>query len=154
MIDEAALKGTRYEPVAIDLEYRPPQATIDPNRDAGWVRRVRPLLRARWHAFGIAIAIGVVALVVQVQIPAVLRSGIDDALGDKANRHAGVVVHKQLGGFAVNGQAALLNHDAGAVCDGGCDVVWHRDAGDGAGRCNTSGVKGDLVAGKRDPFRC
>ncbi len=84
MIDEAALKGTRYEPVAIDLEYRPPQATIDPNRDAGWVRRVRPLLRARWHAFGIAIAIGVVALVVQVQIPAVLRSGIDDALGDKA----------------------------------------------------------------------
>ena len=85
MIDEAALKGTRYEPVAIDLEYRPPQATIDPNRDAGWVRRVRPLLRARWHAFGIAIAIGVVALVVQVQIPAVLRSGIDDALGDKAS---------------------------------------------------------------------
>lgn len=83
MIDEAALTSTRYEPVAIELKYRPPHATIDPDRDAGWVHRVMPLLRARWQAFGVAIAIGVVALVVQVQIPSVLRDGIDDALGDK-----------------------------------------------------------------------
>jgi ATP-binding cassette subfamily B protein len=89
MIDEGALTSTRYEPVAIELKYRPPHATIDPDHSGGWVRRVMPLLRARWQAFGVAIAIGVVALIVQVQIPAVLRDGVDDALGHKAGTPLG-----------------------------------------------------------------
>ena len=88
MIDQSALTATRYEPVAIDLRYRPPRAAIDPDKSLGWVGRVMPLLRSRWQAFGLAIAIGVIALVVQVQIPSVLRSGIDGALTDHNGRLA------------------------------------------------------------------
>ena len=83
MIDEVALRATRFEPVALELRYVPPRATVHPDTSLGWVRRVRPLLVARWQAFAVAMAIGVVALVVQVQIPAVLRSGIDQALVDR-----------------------------------------------------------------------
>ena len=43
MIDEAALASTRFEPVAIELRYRPPRAGIDPEGlassamvSAGW----------------------------------------------------------------------------------------------------------------------
>jgi ATP-binding cassette subfamily B protein len=80
VITEGALAATRYEPVAEQLRYRPPSAGIHPDTSLGWVRRVWPLLRSRWQAFAVAIAVGVIALVVQVQIPAVLRDGVDNAL--------------------------------------------------------------------------
>ena len=88
MIDHSALTATRYEPVAIELRYQPPRAGIDPDTSLGWVGRVMPLLRSRWQAFGLAIGIGVIALVVQVQIPSVLRSGIDGALTNHNGRLA------------------------------------------------------------------
>ncbi len=84
VITEGALAPTRHEPVAEALRYGPPRATVHPDTSLGWVRRVWPLLRSRWQAFAVAIAVGAVALVVQVQIPAVLRDGIDKALGSRS----------------------------------------------------------------------
>jgi ATP-binding cassette subfamily B protein len=76
LVDDAGA----YEPVAVALEYEPPPAQIDPRTELGWIRRITPLLRARRSEFGVAVFFGVVALVSQIAVPAVLRDGIDHAL--------------------------------------------------------------------------
>jgi ATP-binding cassette, subfamily B, bacterial len=69
-----------FEPAAVPLRYEPPTASIAPDRDLGWVRRMWPIVRSHGRGFGIAIAAGVVALFAQIAVPAVLRSAIDNAL--------------------------------------------------------------------------
>lgn len=69
-----------FEPAAVPLRYDPPSASIAPNRDLGWVRRMAPIVRSHGRGFVIAIAAGLVALVAQIAVPAVLRSAIDNAL--------------------------------------------------------------------------
>jgi hypothetical protein len=62
-----------FEPVAVALRYEPPRATIDPQRELGWVRRMWPIVRAHGRGFALALAAGVVALVAQIAVPGVLR---------------------------------------------------------------------------------
>jgi ATP-binding cassette subfamily B protein len=49
------------------------------------MRRLWPLLRARIGAFALAIAFGLLALVMQIAVPAVLRDGIDQALDERTS---------------------------------------------------------------------
>jgi ATP-binding cassette, subfamily B, bacterial len=73
-----------FEPVAVALRYEPPRATIDAQRELGWVRRMWPIVRAHGTGFYVAILTGIVALVAQIAVPGVLRNAIDEALeGDK-----------------------------------------------------------------------
>ncbi|MEO5840047.1 MAG: ABC transporter ATP-binding protein [Acidimicrobiales bacterium] len=72
--------ASAFEPIAVNLEYEPPPAQIDPRTELGWMRRLWPLLRARLTAFLLAIGFGLLALVTQIAVPAVLRDGIDNAL--------------------------------------------------------------------------
>jgi ATP-binding cassette subfamily B protein len=72
--------ATAFEPIAVSLEYEPPPAQIDPRTELGWMRRLWPLLRARLAAFLLAIGMGLLALITQIAVPAVLRDGIDNAL--------------------------------------------------------------------------
>ena len=77
--------ASAFEPIAVALEYEPPPAQIDPRTDLGWMRRLWPLLRARIGAFALAIGFGLLALVMQIAVPAVLRDGIDQALDERTS---------------------------------------------------------------------
>ena len=82
----AILDGaSAFEPIAVDLDYEPPPAQIDPRTELGWMRRLWPLLRARLGAFALAIGFGLLALVTQIAVPAVLRDGIDNALDKRSS---------------------------------------------------------------------
>ncbi len=71
---------TRFEPVAEANRYAAPKATVDPDTDKGWVRRVMPIVMAhRWLLIG-SLAAAFIALLSTVAVPAVVRSAIDDAL--------------------------------------------------------------------------
>jgi ATP-binding cassette subfamily B protein len=76
----AGIAPTDYEPVAIDLRYEPPRTIIDPRRELGWIRRMWPIVRSHGGSFALAIFIGLIALTVQIAVPAVVRSAIDTAL--------------------------------------------------------------------------
>jgi ATP-binding cassette subfamily B protein len=69
-----------WEPVGVVPRYDPPRATIDPDRTKGWLRRVQPIVLARKWLLGSSIALALVALFVQIAIPAVTARAIDDAL--------------------------------------------------------------------------
>ena len=77
--------ASAFEPIAVDLDYEPPPAQIDPRTELGWMRRLWPLLRARLGAFALAIGFGLLALVSQIAVPAVLRDGIDNALDKRSS---------------------------------------------------------------------
>jgi ATP-binding cassette subfamily B protein len=69
-----------FEPVAEVPRCAPPKAWIDLDQSKGWVRRMLPVvLSHRVLLFG-GIATSFVGMLVQVAIPAVTRSAIDDAL--------------------------------------------------------------------------
>jgi ATP-binding cassette subfamily B protein len=68
-----------YEPVVVVSRYERPPSPIDPDPELGWMRRLWPLVKARRGLFTIAILTGIVALVSQVAVPALLRVGIDAA---------------------------------------------------------------------------
>src|SRR5690606_5130625 len=60
--------------------YAPPRATVDPRRELGWFRRVLPLALAhKWMLLSSVVAT-FIGLVIQVQIPDVMRRAIDNAL--------------------------------------------------------------------------
>ena len=77
--------ASAFEPIAVALDYEPPPAQIDPRTELGWMRRLWPLLRARIGAFSMAIGFGLIALITQIAVPAVLRDGIDNALDERTS---------------------------------------------------------------------
>jgi ATP-binding cassette subfamily B protein len=77
----------RYEPVVVVSRYERPPSPIDPDPELGWMRRLFPLVKARRGLFTIAVLTGVVALVSQVAVPAVLRLGIDAATDGRKLRN-------------------------------------------------------------------
>ena len=69
-----------YEPVAVEARYPAPLAAVDPDQSKGWLRRVLPIVLARPFRFFGPIALALVAMLLQVAMPAVIRSAIDNAL--------------------------------------------------------------------------
>jgi len=58
----------------------PPSPRIDPDVTKSWLRRALPLVRAHQRLLLTSLTLSLVGLLVQVQIPDVLRRGIDDAI--------------------------------------------------------------------------
>jgi len=75
------LSGT-FERVGIDAHQQAPRATIDPDTELGWVRRLRPVIAQHKRPLVIGAIAGFVALVLQVSVPAVVRAAIDSTIGD------------------------------------------------------------------------
>jgi ATP-binding cassette subfamily B protein len=97
-------RAVLFEPEAVALRYEPPRATIDTHRELGWVRRMWPIVRAHGRGFTLALVAGVIALVAQIAVPGVLRSGIDRALGDgDSGEHAAIAPYV----WALVGLAAI-----------------------------------------------
>ncbi len=93
-----------FEPVAVDRRYPPPRGIVDPDTSKGWIRRVMPIVLAHKFTFFGTLALALIANLLQVALPAVIRSGIDQALTDRTvslNRYVWLVL-------AVGGLRALL----------------------------------------------
>ncbi|MEL7156949.1 MAG: ABC transporter ATP-binding protein, partial [Actinomycetota bacterium] len=75
--------ATPYEPVAVERRYAPPRGRIEPDASLGWLRRLLPIVLAhRWLFFG-SIGLALVAMLLQVSIPALIRAAIDSALTER-----------------------------------------------------------------------
>jgi ATP-binding cassette subfamily B protein len=62
------------------VHYRAPKANIDPDRNKSWLRRALPVVLAHRWLLLTSLGLSLVGLLVQVQIPNLVRIGIDDAL--------------------------------------------------------------------------
>ncbi|MDG2428471.1 MAG: ABC transporter ATP-binding protein [Acidimicrobiales bacterium] len=58
---------------------------IDPDTSRGWFRRLLPVIAARRRTFAIVVFTGLTGLAIQMSVPMVLRSAIDESLADISN---------------------------------------------------------------------
>ena len=69
-----------FIPPAEPARYKTPKASIDPDPDKAWWKRALPLVKAHRWTFITALALSMAALVIQVQIPNIVRQAIDGSL--------------------------------------------------------------------------
>ena len=69
-----------FVPVAVTSRYRPPKATIDPDRSKSWLKRALPIMKAHRGTFITALVLSFVGLVLQVLIPDLLTKAITNSL--------------------------------------------------------------------------
>jgi ATP-binding cassette subfamily B protein len=74
---QAIPTATDLEPVAVSARHQAPGTTIDPDTELGWLRRLLPIVKQHRRPLTIGALTGLVALVLQVAVPAVARSAID-----------------------------------------------------------------------------
>jgi ATP-binding cassette subfamily B protein len=70
----------RFTPAGPEARYRPPRATIDPDRSLTWIRRARPVVLAHKRTLLTALILSFTALVLQVQIPNLLSQAVTNSL--------------------------------------------------------------------------
>lgn len=85
-------EASPYEPVTVERRYPPPRARINPDQSLGWLRRILPIVLAHRVLFFGSLALALVSMLMQVAIPAVLRSAIDTALTDRTAGLSGFVI--------------------------------------------------------------
>lgn len=68
-------------PLGVERRYERARATIDPDPTKGWLRRIAPVVLSHRLLFFGSMALALVAMLLQVAIPAVVRATIDTALG-------------------------------------------------------------------------
>jgi len=73
-------RSTPFIPVAETPRYRPPRATVDPDRSKTWLRRALPIMGAHRAVFATALILSFVGLVLQVQIPDLLDKAITNSI--------------------------------------------------------------------------
>lgn len=92
------MSSSRYEPVGVTAYHRAPQATIDPDQELGWMRRLWPVIKAHKRPMVVGGLAGLVALVLQVAVPATARAAIDSAISaDRSDLNRWIVVLLCLG---------------------------------------------------------
>jgi ATP-binding cassette subfamily B protein len=69
-----------FEPLATTPRYREPTVTIDPNREKTWLRRAMPIVLAHKKIFITSLVLSFIGLVLQVQIPKLLESAIENSI--------------------------------------------------------------------------
>jgi ATP-binding cassette subfamily B protein len=74
------------------LSRRAPKASIDPDVRKSWLRRALPLVKAHRGLLITSLVLSFVGLIVQVQIPNLVRIGIDDAIVERTGRLATYVL--------------------------------------------------------------
>ncbi|MBO0893123.1 MAG: ABC transporter ATP-binding protein [Acidimicrobiales bacterium] len=81
----ATIQRSPYVPLAEKPQYRPPKHRISSNKDASWVARMWPLVKAHGGVWSLALIGSFVALLTQIQIP----KEIGSALGQGLSPHSG-----------------------------------------------------------------
>jgi ATP-binding cassette subfamily B protein len=74
------------------LSRRAPKASIDPDVRKSWLRRALPLVKAHQALLITSLTLSFVGLIVQVQIPNLVRIGIDDAIVDRTGKLSSYVL--------------------------------------------------------------
>ena len=69
--------SSNYEPIAVEARHTAPRVSIDPDTSLGWFRRLLPIVRQHRRPLVIGTVTGIIALVLQVAVPAAARSAID-----------------------------------------------------------------------------
>jgi ATP-binding cassette, subfamily B, bacterial len=70
----------RFVPSRIPSRYRPPRATIDPERDKSWIGRALPVVLSHKWTLLTALTLSFAALLLQVQIPNLLNKAVTNSL--------------------------------------------------------------------------
>lgn len=70
-----------YEPVGVELAYPYPRATIDPDTEKGWIKRLAPIVLAHKGMLGLALAGATVMTFLQLRTPLVARDAVDAVVG-------------------------------------------------------------------------
>ncbi len=87
-MEEAAEKrdreGHEFEPVAIQRHRPAPTAGVHPDRSLGWIRRMLPVVLDNKFTYFGTLALASLAMILQVALPAVIRSAIDQALTERS----------------------------------------------------------------------
>jgi ATP-binding cassette subfamily B protein len=78
--DRPRLSTHSFVPTGIEARYRPPRATIDPDKSKSWLGRARPIVMAHKLTLATALGMSFVALVLQVQIPNLLNNAVTNSL--------------------------------------------------------------------------
>jgi ATP-binding cassette subfamily B protein len=91
-IDITAAARSPFVPPAEPSRYERPRATISPDRDASWLRRALPVVMAHRTILLVSLVGSFVGLLIQVQIPDVIKQAIDDALVARSSALGGFVV--------------------------------------------------------------
>lgn len=87
-----------FEHVGVERRQKGPQAAIDPNTDLGWIRRLLPIIKHHRGPLIRGAAAGLIALVLQVAVPATVRAAIDSAItGSSSNLTRWVLILLGLG---------------------------------------------------------
>jgi ATP-binding cassette subfamily B protein len=79
-VAHSPLPATDFAPVAVRSRYRPPRASIDPDRSLSWIRRARPVVLAHKRTLLTALILSFTGLVLQVQIPNILNEAVTNSL--------------------------------------------------------------------------
>ncbi len=98
-VDVGPVGTPDFEPVAVEAQYDPPPAGIDPDQTKGWMKRLWPLVRAHRRTMLIGVVTGVVALAIQAAVPALGRSAVDAAI--EGNRQALWIVFGLTAAFGI-----------------------------------------------------
>jgi ATP-binding cassette subfamily B protein len=69
-----------YVPMGVTSDYKPPKATVDPDRSKSWLRRAYPIVASHKLHFLMALVLSFVGLILQVQIPQLLNDALDRSL--------------------------------------------------------------------------
>jgi ATP-binding cassette subfamily B protein len=82
-----------FVPPLPPARYERPRAAIrpDPNRELSWLRRAMPIVMAHKWMFALSIGGTLAALILQVQIPDVMRQAIDNALTKRTHPLGGYI---------------------------------------------------------------
>ena len=76
----AAPEGGVRGPLTEKSLYRPPRATIDPDKSRSWLGRAKPIVMAHKATLLTALILSFVGLVLQVQIPELLNDAVTNSL--------------------------------------------------------------------------
>src|SRR3954453_6403059 len=80
LVVESEASGSPFIPAPEPSRFRAPRATIDPDRSKSWWQRAMPLVKAHKATFIAALSLSMIALIIQVQIPNIVKRAIDTAL--------------------------------------------------------------------------
>ena len=80
------LSNDSFQKAGVALRYETPINSIHPNKELGWMRRLLPIAKSHKKSLYLGLLTGVIALVLNVAVPAMARNAIDAAL--EADREA------------------------------------------------------------------
>ena len=69
-----------FQKAGVALRYQPPKNGVHPNKELGWMRRLLPIAKSHKKSLYIGLITGLIALVLNVAVPAMARNAIDAAL--------------------------------------------------------------------------